>query len=138
MLSALNLEFKFAADGPQRAVFGDLPVPEINGSLWSIRFEFFCYIGIAFLGLVGAFRWRGFVVAAFLLCIGLFCMQQFFGIKMPGSRLSYLYCYPERWLCMASYFLAGTLFYLCRHQIRRSTWLAAAAALLSSPARLPT
>ena len=35
------------------------PGPPVNGSLWSIRYEFFCYLGMAALGLAGVMRRRG-------------------------------------------------------------------------------
>jgi len=117
-LGALNLELK------EPNCFDNMPVADVNGSLWSIRYEFFCYLGLAFLGKIGAFRWRGVVAAAFCLCIALFAAQLYGGLKMPGSGFSFIYCWPERWPRMAGYFLSGTLFYLYRHRIPWSIWIA--------------
>ena len=54
-------------------VFPGLPQPSLNASLWTIRFEFECYLAIAALGLIGALRPRFWpalaVTAAILLAI---------------------------------------------------------------------
>ena len=60
VLQTLNL------DPPLPEVFTWHPNPRINPSLWTIRYEFLCYLGVAVLGLVGALRRRYLVLTAFL------------------------------------------------------------------------
>lgn len=51
-------------------VFSGLPQPSLNASLWTIRFEFECYLAVAALGLAGALRprvWPALAAAAAIL-----------------------------------------------------------------------
>ncbi len=56
-------------------VFPGLPQPSLNASLWTIRFEFECYLAVAAFGLLGflqpRFRPVIAIAAAVLLCIGI-------------------------------------------------------------------
>ena len=89
----------------------------INGSLWSIRYEFMCYLAVAVFGLLGILTRRSFMTLAFLACLSLYAGQIYYGLQMPGSRLSWLYCFPGFWPRMMSAFLAGVLFYCYRDRI---------------------
>jgi peptidoglycan/LPS O-acetylase OafA/YrhL len=60
LLSTLNLEFEVPKP------FSGLPVPGVNGSPWWILFEFFCYVGMAAIGVCGVLRRRRLVACAFL------------------------------------------------------------------------
>jgi peptidoglycan/LPS O-acetylase OafA/YrhL len=45
-----------------------VPYPHVwNGSIWTLWWEFLCYLGVLALGLVRALRWRATVVLAFVL-----------------------------------------------------------------------
>jgi peptidoglycan/LPS O-acetylase OafA/YrhL len=101
----------------------------LNGSLWSIRYEFFCYLGVAAMGLAGVLRRRVLVLLAFLGCLAVYALQVQRGWQVPGSRWSWLYCYPDFWPRLAACFLAGALFYLYRESIRYS-WPRFAAAVV--------
>ncbi len=110
-----------------------------NGSLWSIRYEFFCYLAIAGMGLIGMFRWRPTVALAALACSAIYARQLFFNYQMPGSRLSWLWCYPGFWPRLAACFLAGSSFYLYSDRVVLSTrWAIAAAAGMAVAAALPS
>ena len=54
-------------------VFSDTPHPAVNGSIWSIRIEVLCYLGIVVLGLLGVLKRRtmivGIAVCALILTI---------------------------------------------------------------------
>ncbi|WP_165246720.1 acyltransferase family protein [Paludisphaera soli] len=119
--SGLNLEMALPPGGVT-----------VNGSLWSIRYEFLCYLTVAAFGLLGILGRRRLVVAAWLVCLGVHAGQIFLGWKVPGSRLSWLYSYPDFWPRVMSAFLGGAVAYLYRDRIELSRrWaLAAVAALL--------
>ncbi|MDR3622910.1 MAG: acyltransferase [Paludisphaera borealis] len=89
----------------------------INASLWSIRYEFLCYLAVAGLGLCGILSRRRFVAFAFLACMSVYAGQIYFNLRLPGSRLSWLYCSPDSWPRLMSDFLAGVLFYCYRDRI---------------------
>lgn len=109
-------------------MFAGNPSAAANGSLWSIRFEFVCYLGVAALGLAGALRRRWPVALAFLAWWALYALQVLFGVRVPGGRLSPWIGYTEFWPRLASCFLAGCLFYLYRDRVAYTRRLFAASA----------
>lgn len=57
-------------DRPLPGVFNELPASGIvNGSLWTLRYEFACYVGVAALGLLGLFRHRPALIIFFLISL---------------------------------------------------------------------
>jgi peptidoglycan/LPS O-acetylase OafA/YrhL len=133
ILATLNLSVPDTAP-----VFAANPIHAVNGSLWSIRFEFFCYLGVAALGLAGALRRRWLVLLTFLGWMAVYALQVQEGLRMRGSSLSWLYCYPEFWPRLAACFLSGALCYLYRDRIAyRRHWFAAALVGLIALAALP-
>lgn len=102
------------------------PAGGVNGSLWTIRYEFHCYLGLAAFGLLGILRRRALVVAFVLLCTGLSVAIQSFGLRMPGNGLSWLWGYPPHWPPLAANFFAGAAFHLYADRIARSGRLALA------------
>lgn len=100
---------------------GGVPFPTLNGSMWSIRFEFGCYLLIAVLGARGVLR-RGFVApVAAIVAVASAAPQ--FGISIGPESLHIA-------LRMTAVFLMGSLFFLYRDAILpRLNWKIA---LLSS------
>ncbi len=91
----------------------------INGSLWSIKIEFECYLVLMALGLVGALRWRAGMLGLFVLLL--------VGHAVQGYVPSRLDRYAHH-IQLATFFMAGTVFYLYRDRIRWSFgWLEIAA-----------
>jgi peptidoglycan/LPS O-acetylase OafA/YrhL len=115
--AALNLDLRLPK------LFGHLPVADVNGSLWSVRFEFLCYLLLALLGVTGALRRPGVLAAA----VGLFLAVQaallYADLKLPGSGLSAVWGYPPFWPRVGACFLAGALFYRCRDRVPLSAGL---------------
>lgn len=79
LCSIINLN----PDLPQ--VDSSLPVPAVNGSLWTIRFEFWCYLGVALLGLLGALRLRPLSLLVFALTLTLYAGRIYYDFQPPGG-----------------------------------------------------
>ncbi len=97
-----------------------------NGSLWSIRYEFLCYLAVIGLSGLGFFRWRYLLLLATLGCTLLQALQEHAGLKMPGSSLSWFWSYPGNWPRLGGCFLAGALFHVFGDRIVLSRALALA------------
>ena len=107
-------------------VFANNPFPNvINGSTWSIPYEFWCYIGVAVLLAVGILRRRpivlGLFVAAWIVSI-LFRVE---GWILGGKQLGLIFGPPQIWARMLPLYLAGVVFYLYRDRIPLRGWIAA-------------
>ena len=116
-------------------VFANLPVPAVNGSLWSIRYEFLCYIGAALMGLAGAFRYRFAILISFAICMALHAGQIYFGLALPSGGMSAVFCDPGPWPRLAAFFLSGVLFHLyvdCIPHSARLAWIALAGIVFSA------
>lgn len=131
-----NLDYlRFLTDTPRLKLqhlpptFTDNPMPGmVNGSLWTIRYEFLCYLAVAVLGLAAAFRHRVVVLALFLLALGLFVWRGV--LAESGQQLPYLLDRLGQWPRLLSCFLAGMAFYLYRQRIPFDARLFLAALLL--------
>jgi peptidoglycan/LPS O-acetylase OafA/YrhL len=110
--------------------FPGMPLPALNGSMWSIPYEFQCYILVIFLGAAGFLRGplRYILLVAVLAAVTIFGIADYrtshsvFGVTIGGSRYLYLQTFPM--------FLAGTLFLLFQRHVVYNHALAAAAAVL--------
>ena len=123
-------------------VFVHLPAySEINGSLWTIRYEFWCYLLLAALGALGLLRRRGAVAGLFLLVLALHTAQERFfpgigqGNDVYKAGLLHGLEIPllgnlDRWPRLLAFFLAGTVCYLYRERIPRAPKLALASVVL--------
>lgn len=121
--AALNLDLRLPK------LFDHLPVADVNGSLWSVRFEFLCYLLLALLGLTGGLRRPGMLAAVVGLCLAVQAGLLYGRWKLPGSGLSAVWGYPPFWPRVGGCFLAGALFYRCRDRIPLSAgWFLASAA----------
>jgi len=101
-------------------VFVSNPYPgAINGSLWSLPFEIGCYVILAALWFVGAFRSprRQLVagIAFLLIVVGCAILSRY--TTLPGRIV--VFCQ------LAPIFAIGTAFYLARDKIKLSNWAAA-------------
>jgi peptidoglycan/LPS O-acetylase OafA/YrhL len=114
------------------------PNPRINPSLWTIRYEFFCYLGVAILGSAGAVRRRYLVLLAFVTSLTVYALQIHGLMRIPGTRLIWFYGDPEYWPRLATNFLAGSVFYQFRDRISWSRWpLVASLAVMAVLSGLP-
>jgi len=95
----------------------------LNGSLWSIPIEFWCYIGVLAFGLLRLSRL--FLAATFGVIVGAHVWTVGTGKVWGGGILALVVGWPNIWFQMAPFFIAGMLCYLYRDRIPRSGWVAA-------------
>jgi peptidoglycan/LPS O-acetylase OafA/YrhL len=103
-------------------VFHGLPYPTVNGSMWTIFFEFVCYSAVLVLGMMGVIRDRAAWLAITLLIFGIGIMQKAFHV-FPEEN----FYFPV--LRFFIYFFAGGCFRLYRERIVFKPWLALACGL---------
>jgi peptidoglycan/LPS O-acetylase OafA/YrhL len=112
--------------------FEDLPEHALNGSMWTISYEFRCYILAAVFGLVGLYlRPRLFVVLTSLMLAAnlLFVVPHVrAALQFPGP-VALVVGQPRLMVRLLSAFMMGTCFWLLRPAIRGRVALAAAIAL---------
>jgi peptidoglycan/LPS O-acetylase OafA/YrhL len=107
----------------------------VNGSLWTIFYEFRCYLLVAMLGLLGLLRRRWIclaLVAALLLVVNSFRLL----MDLSWSRFLFFTGAPPQVYRLTAVFLIGTCFYLFRDRVRFAPWYAAAAGALIVAVRL--
>ncbi len=109
--------------------FERLPEPgALNGSMWTIAYEFRCYILAAVFGLIGLYRRpRLFaVLTAFVIAANVpFAVPRLAVLEFPGY-LSVILGQPMRLVRLLSAFMAGTSFWLLQPKIRGKLALGAA------------
>jgi len=106
---------------PLPRLFADNPIHAINGSLWSIKFEFFCYAGAALLGLFAARMRRWVAIFAYVLVVAIWCWLDITGRRPGGSPIVFAAIgWPYRWFWVLPNFLAGMIAYLNRDRLPRS------------------
>ena len=105
--------------------FSNNPFPNvINGSTWSIPYEFWCYIGVAALLVAGILRRRSVVLAIFVVSWIVSILFRVEGWILGGKELGLILGPPQIWARMLPLYLAGVVFYLYRDRIPMRGWLA--------------
>jgi peptidoglycan/LPS O-acetylase OafA/YrhL len=102
----------------------------LNGSLWSIPFEFWCYLGILFLGVCRLLRRRYLVLGLLVAVVGWHLYLDITGWNPGGKILGQIFGYPVFWATVLPFFLAGTLFELFGGRNLANTRVAIAALFL--------
>lgn len=110
----------------------------VNGSLWSIRYEFLCYIGVAALGVAGALRHRVAYPAIALAVMAVRVWLDLTGRRPSSGMLTPLIGYAYFWFSVLPPFMIGGAIYLYRDRLPRSGLaLAVATALVVLVANSP-
>lgn len=118
--------------------FADNPRHDVNGSLWSISYEFWCYIGVALMGVTGLMLWKRSVVSLLAVTIGISVAFVASGWTPAGALLGKIFGNPVFWARLLPVYLAGVAFYLFRDRIRyTNTGALLAAAGLALGAAVP-
>ena len=103
-------------------VFTRLPFRSVlDGSFWTLRYEFEMYLLCALLGLLGLFkRGRGIGVALlFALLFGLYALSQTVVALAPNREIVWV-GNPAQWLRLSACFFSGMTFYLYRDRLPAS------------------
>lgn len=95
----------------------------VNGALWSIPYEFWCYLGVLALGLAGLIHRRALwpLLAAMVMLARL--ALDLTGWNPGGGWLAVIVGYPYFWFVVAPSFLLGAAVYQYRRWIPRSAAL---------------
>ncbi len=109
----------------EKLYFKNMPQTGLNNSLWTIQYEFICYLLVPVMGFAGFFRRRWLFIAAFFAAYALLFLQVK-GFILPYKEsnnwfLSNTFHFPR----FLTYFFSGACFYVYRHKIIKSRWLAA-------------
>ena len=109
--------------------FAGNPFPGVlNGSLWSVSYEFWCYIGVALLLITGVLRSRALVAALFGVSWITGIAFRVEGWILGGKWLGVVVGVPHFWARLLPLYLSGMVFYLYRDRIPLSSVLAALSA----------
>jgi peptidoglycan/LPS O-acetylase OafA/YrhL len=107
VLNMLRLQQSYEA-----LVFKNNPVPALNGSLWSIPYEFWCYIGVLVLGMCRFLQKPLIVLVLFIAALGWHLYVDITGWNPGGKILGDIFGYPRFWATLLPFYLAGMLLQL--------------------------
>lgn len=115
---------------PTVPAFAGAHYPILNGAMWTIAYEFRCYLLVALLGLFGILRQREFVLAAAAVALLMLAAK----VPTPIPATEVLYGNPPETIRLTAAFLTGSVFFLYRDVIayRRNYIVFASAVLLVS------
>jgi peptidoglycan/LPS O-acetylase OafA/YrhL len=102
----------------------------LNGSLWSISYEFWCYIGVMGCGLLGLLNRPRWLAAGLLGAIATSFVFTRFHLTPSGWWIGAVFGYPPFWARLLPYFLVGMVVYACRDRLRFGHVGAVASAVL--------
>jgi peptidoglycan/LPS O-acetylase OafA/YrhL len=98
----------------------------VNGSLWSIPYEFWCYLGVLALGMTGLLRRRAIYPLLAIAVILVRAWLDMTGRRPAGGMLQPIIGFAYFWFNVLPPFLLGGAAWLFRDRLPRSGWLALA------------
>lgn len=103
--------------------FATNPYPHVvNASLWTVSYEFVCYLGVALLGVTMFLHRRRTIAALFGASLVVSLLFAHFQWQSPHTLETALFGYPQAWARFIPMYLAGVVFYLYRDRIRLHRW----------------
>src|SRR6266851_4350065 len=118
---ALNLLLRGYA--PPSIVFARNYSQALNGSLWSIPYEFWCYIGIAALGVLAPLTKPRLIVSAIVLTVLSRTVLDLLDKKPGLGLIGDIFGWPYEWLLILPCFFIGTAAFLLKEQLPRSKFI---------------
>jgi peptidoglycan/LPS O-acetylase OafA/YrhL len=122
------------------APFSHNPGVGVNGSLWSIPYEFWCYLGVLGLGVTGLLRVqrRHLILLGLVASLAARAFMDISGKKPGGGFIGDIFGWSYLWSKVLPCFLGGMLVYQYREILPRRRWIAVAAVLTTvAVCRLP-
>ncbi len=106
------------AAGKSIAFLGNVFPRSTNGSLWSIPYEFWCYVGVALLGVLGLMTRRANVLVLYVLSMLVALLFSGWHIQFGGSWFGAIFGFPPFWARLLPFYLAGVVAWRYRDAIR--------------------
>jgi peptidoglycan/LPS O-acetylase OafA/YrhL len=97
------------ADGKSIAFLGNAYPGSTNGSLWSIPYEFWCYVGVAVLGVFGLMSRRASVLVIYVLSLLVAAVFSGWHIRFGGNVFGAVFGFPPFWARLLPFYLAGVV-----------------------------
>jgi len=105
--------------------FSDSHYPVVNGAMWTIHYEFLCYVGIAVAGALGLMKNRWPILAAWLLSIAVFVAFRSRHATVAGAVMGH----GAEYIRFGMLYLSGVVAFKFEVQARRSRMALAVACL---------
>ena len=110
--------------------FVNNPLPfVVNGALWTIRIEFWCYLLTLACGMLGILRRPWAIATLFAIAAALAAVTKHRAIVSGSPAIAYVLGDVNAWPRFASFYLAGTLIFLADKRIPDRRWMTPAAFL---------
>jgi peptidoglycan/LPS O-acetylase OafA/YrhL len=103
--------------------FATNPNQAVNGSLWSIPFEFWCYLGVALLGVLSLATKRWLLVALLLIFMLARIACDLMHVTPGVGYFGVIFGWPYEWTKIGPSFLLGMIAYAYRQELPRSAAL---------------
>jgi peptidoglycan/LPS O-acetylase OafA/YrhL len=118
---------------PLGEVFPGHPFPDLNGAMWTIAYEFRCYLLVIALGFAGLLKRRGIYLAITIALVAIGLSQNFnFHLSNEDAYVKFIGTLTDT-LRFVPIFLCGGAFYLFRDKITYTDRGALVAAILLLP-----
>jgi peptidoglycan/LPS O-acetylase OafA/YrhL len=111
--------------------FQSNPVGSVNGSLWSIPFEFWCYLGVAALGSLSLATKRWFLLIVLIIFMSARLACDLMHVTPGLGYIGVIFGWPYEWTKIGPSFLFGMIAYAYRQQLPRSNILLIGMVLVS-------